>query len=121
MAVHKPRRRLDGASVVIETPSMTTPPGPSRLALMLAPAIHVEYLIDAGNLDDHADTRTGEQADTLAIGDGRVGIRRPPDIADRTGHVSSCMNIENGEVLAGETCRRTVFVNCGRPDGKRRR
>src|SRR5574342_1088106 len=38
-----------------ESQAATLPPGPTRLARMLALAYHVERLIDAGDLDDHAD------------------------------------------------------------------
>ena len=34
-------------------------------------------------LDDDADARTGEEPDALAVGDRRVGVRRPPDLAQR--------------------------------------
>jgi len=79
---------------------------------------------DAGveeRLHDDTDARASEQADTLAIGDGRVGVRGPPDIAHCAGNVGRRMDIEHGEVLAGEARSLAVFVDSGRPDGERRR
>ena len=38
-------------------------------------------------LDDNANARPREQADTLAVGDGRVRIRGPPDFADGAGDI----------------------------------
>ena len=70
-------------------------------------------------LDDNADARPGEQADTLAVGDGRVRVRRPPDFADGAGNIGRRMDVEHGEVLAGEARRRAVFVDGGRSDGER--
>ena len=72
-------------------------------------------------LDDDADARPGEQADTLAVGDGRVRVRRPPDFADGAGDIGRRMDVEHGEVLAGEARRRAVFVDGGRSDGERGR
>jgi hypothetical protein len=82
---------------------------------------------DSGNigvkqrLDDNANTRSSEQAHTLAIGDGRVGVCRPPYLADSGGYVMRRMDVENREVLPGEACRCTVFVDSRRPDGERGR
>ncbi len=39
-------------------------------------------------LDDNANARPSEQAHTLAIGDGRVRVCRPPDFADSCGYVT---------------------------------
>ena len=38
-------------------------------------------------LDDYTDAWPGEQADALAVGDGRVRVRRPPNFADGAGHI----------------------------------
>ena len=62
-------------------------------------------------LDDNANARPREQADTLAIGDGRVRVCGPPDFADSCGYISRRMDIEHREVLPGETCRCAVFVD----------
>ena len=72
-------------------------------------------------LDDDADARPREQADTLAVGDGRVGVRRPPDFADGAGDIGRRMDVEHREVLAGEARRRAVFVDGGRSDDERGR
>src|SRR5216684_490049 len=72
-------------------------------------------------LDDDADAGPGEQADTLAVGDRRVGVRRPPHFADGAGDIDRRMDVEHGEVLPGEACRRAVFVDGRRSDGKRSR
>src|SRR4051812_33467904 len=72
-------------------------------------------------LHDDADARPGEQADTLAVGDRRVRVRGPPDIAYRTGNVGGRMDVEHSEVLAGKARRRAVFVDGGRADGERGR
>src|SRR5262249_48270187 len=68
----------------------------------------------------YANARSGEQADTLAVGDGGGRVRRPPNLADGAGDIVGRMDVEHGEVLAGKARRRAVFVNGGRPDGKRR-
>src|SRR5205823_12462391 len=72
-------------------------------------------------LDYDADARPGEQTHTLAVRDGRVGVRRPPDFADGAGDIGGRMDVEQGEVWAGKARRRAVVVNGGRPSGKRRR
>ena len=64
-------------------------------------------------LDDYTDARPSEPADTLAVGDGRVRVRRPPDFTDGTGDIGRRMDVEQGEVLAGEARRRAVFVDGG--------
>ena len=72
---------------------------------------------DSGNirvkqrLDDNANARPREQAHTLAIGDGRVRVCRPPDFADCCGYVTRRMDVEHREVLPGEACRCAVFVH----------
>src|SRR5262249_40654861 len=71
-------------------------------------------------LDDYPYAWPSEEAHTLAVRDRRVGVSGPPDFADGTWDISGRMNVQQGEVLAGEARRRAVFVNCGRPDGKRR-
>ncbi len=71
-------------------------------------------------LHDNANTRPGEQADTLAVCDGRVRVRRPPDFPDGAGYVGHRMDVEHREVLPGETCRYAVFVDGGRSDCERR-
>jgi hypothetical protein len=94
-----------------------------------APARFDQALIGAGNrvlgehhsgdigvdesLDDNANARPGEQADTLAIGDGRVRVRRPPDLADGGWNIGRRMDVEHGEMLSGEACRRAIFVDGG--------
>ncbi len=65
-------------------------------------------------LHDDADARPGEQPDPLAVGDGRVRVRRPPDLADGAGDIGRRMDVEHREVLAGEARRRAVLVDCGR-------
>src|SRR5579871_1445160 len=70
-------------------------------------------------LDDDADAGTSEQPDFLPIGDGRVRIRRPPDFADGARNVGRRMDVQDRQVLAREARRRAVFVNGGRPHGKR--
>ena len=61
-------------------------------------------------LDDDADARTGEEADALAVGDRRVGVRRPPDLADRRAQVVDRRHVEQREVLAGEARVGAVLV-----------
>jgi hypothetical protein len=60
-----------------------------------------------------------KQADALAVGDGRVRVRRPPDVADGAGTSAAEWTLSTGEMLAGEARRRTVFVDGGRPHGER--
>jgi hypothetical protein len=62
-------------------------------------------------LHHDADARPREQADLLAIGDGRIGIGRPPDLAHRVGHVGGRVDVEHRQMLAGEACRGAVFVD----------
>ena len=64
-------------------------------------------------LDDDADAGSGEQPDALAIGDGRVGVGRPPNAADGAWDVSRRMDVENGQVLASEACIGSVFIHSG--------
>src|SRR4029079_15281338 len=77
---------------------------------------------DSGNigvkqrLDDNANARPSEQAHTLPIGDCRVGVCRPPYLADGCGYVMRRMDVEQSEVLPGETCRCAVFIDGRRPD-----
>jgi hypothetical protein len=66
-------------------------------------------------LDDHANARPGEQANALAVGDGRVRVRRPPDLADGVRDVGRRMDIEHGKMLPGEACSCAVFDG-GRAD-----
>jgi hypothetical protein len=47
--------RHDAAAPVGGTTEAASAPAPTRLARMLALAVHVERLIDAGELVDHAD------------------------------------------------------------------
>ena len=72
-------------------------------------------------LDDDADARPGEQADPLAVGDRRVGVRRPPDLADRRAHVVDRRHVEQREVLAGEARVGAVLVGRRRAHRERRR
>src|SRR3954452_16012160 len=69
-------------------------------------------------LDDNANARPSEQAHTLAIGDGRVGVCGPPYLADGCGYVMRRMDVEHRKVLPGEPCRCAVFVDGRRPDSK---
>ncbi len=69
-------------------------------------------------LDDNANAGPGEQANALAVGDGRVRVRRPPDFADGVRDIGHRMDVEHGEMLPGETCRRAIFVDGGRADGE---
>src|SRR5437899_3181885 len=62
-------------------------------------------------LDDDANAWPGEQADSLAVRDGGVRVRRPPDVTDGAGHISHRIDVEQRQVLAGETRRGAVFVN----------
>ena len=55
-------------------------------------------------MHDYADAWPGEEADTLAVGDGGIGVRGPPDFADSSGYVSGRMDVEHGEVLPGVGC-----------------
>src|SRR4029077_17613155 len=57
-------------------------------------------------LDYDADARPGKQANTLAVGNGGVGVRRPPDFADGAWDIGRRMDVEHRKVLPGETCRR---------------
>src|SRR5262249_30611494 len=70
-------------------------------------------------LDYYANARPSEEADTLAVRDCRVRVRRPPDFADGPRDVGGRMDVEHSKVLAGEARRRAVFVNSRRSDGKR--
>ena len=45
-------------------------------------------------LHDHADAWAAKEAHALAVGDGRIRVRRPPDLADGTGYVGRGMDIE---------------------------
>src|SRR5262249_15233899 len=53
-------------------------------------------------LDDYPDAWPGEEAHPLAIRDRRVRVSRPPDFADGAWDIGRRMNIQQGEVLAGE-------------------
>ena len=72
-------------------------------------------------LDDDADARTGEETDTLAVGDRRVGVRRPPDLPDRRAQVVDRRHVEQREVLAGEARVGAVLVGRRRAHRERRR
>ncbi len=69
-------------------PATTASPSPQLASIMRssAPVIgfsrehHPGHVGIEQRLDDDADARAGEQADPLAVGDGRVGVGRPPDL-----------------------------------------
>jgi hypothetical protein len=46
-------------------------------------------------LHDYANTWPGEEADTLAVRDGRIAVRRPPDLADGAGDIGDRMDVEH--------------------------
>ena len=63
---------------------------PARLDHALVGAVdrvagehHARALGIEQRLDDDADARSREEADALAVGDRRVGVGRPPDLAQR--------------------------------------
>ena len=70
-------------------------------------------------LHDDADARAREQADALAVGDRRVRVRRPPDLAQRRRHVVGRRHVEQREVLAGEARVLAVLVDGGRAHRER--
>src|SRR5213078_3874041 len=72
-------------------------------------------------LDDDADARPPEQPDALAIGDRRVGVRRPPDLAHRVVDRIGRRHVEERHVLAGEARVGAVLVDRGRAHRQRHR
>ncbi len=71
-------------------------------------------------LDDDTDARACEEAHALAVGDRRVGVRRPPDLLDRITQVVDRRNVEQRQVLAGKARICSVLVDrrrahCERP------
>src|SRR5262249_21143610 len=65
-------------------------------------------------LNDDPDARAGEQSDALPIGDGRVRVRRPPDLAQSGAQPRHRGNVEQCQVLAGEAGQSTVLIHGGR-------
>ena len=112
-----------------------TRPGDHRLAQ--TPARFDHALVRAGDrvarehhtgrlrlqqrLHDHADARPGEHTEPLAVGDGRVGVGRPPDLPDRRLHVVGRRHVQDGDVLSGEAGPGAVLADGGRPHGQGRR
>src|SRR6185369_11855990 len=71
-------------------------------------------------LDDDADAGTREEADLLAVRDGRVGVRGPPHAADRVGYVARRVDVEERDVLPREARRGAVLVDRRGAHGERR-
>ena len=106
----------------ITRPATTASPSPQLASIMRSSAPVTGFCGEhhAGGvgveqrLDDDADARAGEQADPLAVGDRRVRVRRPPDLAQRRGTSSADGTLSRVRCWPAKLAVGAVFV-----DGRR--
>ena len=81
----------------ITRPATTTSPSPQLASITRSSAPLIGFCVNITpahvgveqRLDDDADARAREEPDALAVGDRRVGVRRPPDLPQRRARSSA--------------------------------
>ena len=109
------------------SPATTASPSPQLASIISSssPVIGLLREHHAGavgveqRLHHDADARPAEEPDALAVGDRRVGVRRPPDLAHRVVQLVRRCDVEQRQVLAGEARVRAVLVDRRRAHGER--